>query len=94
MIAQDVLFIQFQQCSLLIQILHRNYVSNRVNLLVLLDIWFADVKPVVLSKLDLLKHFHDPMGYYFIEMTYTQSSISLQSYILVAFSPLLRYVVL
>lgn len=64
--------------SLLLEILHMNYVSNRVNFLFLLDILFADVKPVVSSKLDL-KHFHDPVGYYFIEMTYTQSSLSLES---------------
>lgn len=64
--------------SLLLQILHMNYVNNRVNFLLLLDILFADVKPVVSSKLDL-KHFYDPVGYYFIEMTYTQSSLSPES---------------
>lgn len=64
--------------SLLLQILHMNYVSNRVNFLFLLDNLFADGKPVASSKLDL-KHFHDLVGYYFIEMTYTQSSLSLES---------------
>lgn len=67
----------------LLQVLHMNYVSNRVNFLFLLDILFADVKPVVSSKLDLLKRFHDTVGHYFIEIKCTQSSISLESYCLI-----------
>lgn len=64
---------QFQKCLLLYS--YKFYVwiilPIKLTFLILLDILFAVVQPVVLSKLDYVRHFHDPVGYYFTEMTFT-----------------------